>query len=382
MKPIILSGIQPSGRLHIGNYLGALKNFVDLQNLPASGGQRQYDCFFMIADLHSLTETYAAADKKSQLIDLAATYLAAGLNPRRSVQFFQSHISAHTELAWILNTITPMGELARMTQYKDKAHRAMMVFANQIDQAHKKAANSGKKDIEYAKEVYAYVESTTNETQKDYSEVFNFGIANTGLFTYPVLMAADILLYGTTLVPVGDDQDQHLELTRTLARKFNARFGQTFVEPKALHTETPRIMSLDNPEKKMSKSQPSGCLFLDDEPEVIRKKVMSAVTDSGSEVKFDEVNKPGVSNLLRILSAVTGKAIPQLETEFAGQQYGAFKSAVADALITYLAPIREKKLALLKKPNTVLKAFAKGEKRARKVADQKLAEIYEKVGLI
>lgn len=325
MKPIILSGIQPSGRLHIGNYLGALKNFVDLQN---SG---QYECFFMIADLHSLTEGYTVADKKSQLIDLAATYLAAGLNPRRSVQFFQSHISAHTELAWILNTITPMGELERMTQYKDKSGRM--------------------------------------ET-------------NAGLFTYPALMAADILLYGTTLVPVGDDQDQHLELTRTLARKFNNRFGQTFIEPKALHTETPRIMSLDNPEKKMSKSQPSGCLFLDDEPEVIRKKVMSAVTDSGSEVKFDEVNKPGVSNLLRILSAVTGKAISQLETEFAGQQYGAFKSSVADALIAYLAPIRGKKLALLKKPKNALTAFAKGEKRARKVADQKLAEVYEKVGLI
>jgi tryptophanyl-tRNA synthetase len=325
MKPIILSGIQPSGRLHIGNYLGALKNFVDLQN---SG---QYDCFFMIADLHSLTETYAVADKKTQLLDLASTYLSAGFDPKKSVQFFQSHISAHTELAWILNTITPMGELERMTQYKDKSGRM--------------------------------------ET-------------NAGLFTYPALMASDILLYSTTLVPVGDDQDQHLELTRTLARKFNGKFGQTFPEPKALHTETPRIMSLDNPEKKMSKSQPSGCLFLDDEPEVIRKKVMSAVTDSGSEVKLDETNKPGVSNLLRIMKAVTGKSIEQLEAEFAGKQYGAFKSAVADTLIAYLAPIRERKAELLKSPKKVLKAFAKGEKRARKVAEQKLAEVYEKVGLI
>jgi tryptophanyl-tRNA synthetase len=262
-KPIILSGIQPSGHLHIGNYLGALKNFVDLQN---SG---QYDCFFMIADLHSLTETYVVADKKTQLLDLASTYLASGLDPKKSVQFFQSHISAHTELAWILNTITPMGELERMTQYKDKSGRM--------------------------------------ET-------------NAGLFTYPALMASDILLYSTTLVPVGDDQDQHLELTRTLARKFNGKFGQTFPEPKALHTETPRIMSLDNPEKKMSKSQPSGCLFLDDEPEVIRKKVMSAVTDSGSEVKLDETNKPGVSNLLRIMKAVTGKSIEQLEAELSQLQ--------------------------------------------------------------
>jgi tryptophanyl-tRNA synthetase len=325
MKPIILSGIQPSGRLHIGNYLGALKNFVDLQN---SG---QYDCFFMIADLHSLTGTYSVADKKTQLLDLASTYLASGLDPKKSVQFFQSHISAHTELAWILNTITPMGELERMTQYKDKSGRM--------------------------------------ET-------------NAGLFTYPALMASDILLYSTTLVPVGDDQDQHLELTRTLARKFNGKFGQTFPEPKALHTETPRIMSLDNPEKKMSKSQPSGCLFLDDEPEVIRKKVMSAVTDSGSEVKLDETNKPGVSNLLRIMKAVTGKSIEQLEAEFAGKQYGAFKSTVADTLVAYLAPIRERKAELLKSPKKVLKAFAKGEKRAHKVAEQKLAEVYEKVGLI
>jgi tryptophanyl-tRNA synthetase len=224
-----------------------------------------------------------------------------------------------------------MGELERMTQYKDKSGRM--------------------------------------ET-------------NAGLFTYPALMAADILLYGTALVPVGDDQDQHLELTRTLARKFNNRFGETFPEPKALHTETPRVMSLDNPEKKMSKSQPSGCLFLDDEPEAIRKKVMSAVTDSGSEVKFDETGKPGVSNLLRIMKAVTGKSIEQLEAEFAGKQYGAFKSAVADTLIAYLTLIREKKAELLKDPKKVLKAFEKGEKKARAIAEAKLAEVYQKVGLV
>ena len=324
-KPVVLSGIQPSGRLHIGNYLGALKNFVAMQE---SG---LYTCYFMIADLHSLTEPYEVNDKKAQLIDLAASYLAAGLDPARSVQFFQSHISAHTELAWILNTITPMGELERMTQYKDKSGRM--------------------------------------ET-------------NAGLFTYPALMAADILLYGTTLVPVGDDQDQHLELTRTLARKFNNRFGETFVEPKALHTETPRVMSLDNPEKKMSKSQPSGCLFLDDEPEVIRKKVMSAVTDSGSEVKFDEATKPGVSNLLLIASSLTGKTIPQLEGELAGIQYGAFKAAVAEIVIAYFAPFRARKAELLKNPAEIMQVFTDGAKKASLVSTAKLKEVYEKAGLI
>jgi tryptophanyl-tRNA synthetase len=323
--PVVLSGIQPSGRLHIGNYLGALKNFVAMQE---SG---EYACYFMIADLHSLTEPYTVGDKKAQLIDLAASYLAAGLDPLKSVLFFQSHVSSHTELAWILNTITPMGELERMTQYKDKSAR--------MD-------------------------------------------TNTGLFTYPVLMAADIILYDAAMIPVGDDQDQHLELTRTLARKFNSRFGETFVEPKALHTETPRVMSLDEPTKKMSKSRPAGCLFIDDEPEVIRKKIMSAVTDSGSEVKFDEANKPGVSNLLLITSSLTGKTIPQLESEFAGMQYGAFKAAVAEIVINYFAAFRTRKAELLKNPAAVMQVFAEGAKKASLISTAKLKEVYEKVGLI
>lgn len=321
----ILSGIQPSGRLHVGNYLGALKNFVDLQN---SG---QYSCFFMIADLHSLTEPYTVAEKKEQLIDLAATYLAAGLSLKKSVLFFQSHVPAHAELAWILNTITPMGELERMTQYKDKSGRM--------------------------------------ET-------------NAGLFTYPALMVADIVLYNTSVVPVGNDQDQHLELTRTLVRKFNNRFGETFVEPKVLHTNTPRVMSLADPSKKMSKSVPNGCLFLDDAPEDIKKKIAAAVTDSGSEVKYDETNKPGVSNLLTIFTAMSGKSIPSLEAEFAGKNYGQFKSALADLLIEQLAPIRAAKARLLKNPAKVLSIFKSGGKKANKIASKKLTEVYKKVGLI
>lgn len=325
MKPIVLSGIQPSGRLHIGNYLGALKNFVALQN---SG---EYQPYFVVVDLHSLTEDYTPTEKSAQIIDLAASYLAAGLDPKKSTLFIQSHVPAHTELAWILNTITPMGELERMTQYKDKAER----IGN-----------------------------------------------NAGLFTYPVLMAADIILYDAAFIPVGDDQDQHLELTRTLARKFNGRFGETFIEPKALHTETPRVMSLDEPTKKMSKSRPAGCLFIDDEPEVIKKKIMSAVTDSGSEITFDEANKPGISNLLLILRALTGKTMAELETDFAGKNYGQFKTIVAQTVTDYFAPIREKKSKLLKKPEKVLSIFKAGAKKANKAAQSKLKVVYGKIGLL
>jgi tryptophanyl-tRNA synthetase len=325
VKPTVLSGIQPSGRLHIGNYLGALKNFVDLQN---SG---TYNCYFMIADLHSLTEEYEVAQKSEQIIDLAASYLAAGLDPKKSTLFMQSHVPGHTQLAWILSTLTPMGELSRMTQYKDKSGRME---------------------------------------------------ANAGLFTYPVLQAVDILMYNPVFVPVGDDQDQHLELTRTLARKFNSRFGQTFFEPKALHTSIPRLMSLDNPAKKMSKSQPAGCLFIDDDPETIKKKIMGAVTDSGSEIKYDEAAKPGISNLLLIMSALSGSPIPELERVFAGKQYGAFKAEVAGVVAAYFTPIREKKSALLKKPASILKVFAAGAKKANAVAETKVADVYKKVGLI
>jgi tryptophanyl-tRNA synthetase len=324
MKPIVLSGIQPSGRLHIGNYLGALKNFVGLQN---SG---TYDCFFMIADLHSLTEPVDPKQQGGQILDLAASYIAAGLK-KNSTLFIQSHVPAHSQLAWIFNTLTPMGELNRMTQYKDKSERM--------------------------------------ET-------------NAGLFTYPALMAADILLYGTTSVPVGDDQDQHLELTRTLARKFNSRFGETFIEPKALHTETPRIMSLSDPEKKMSKSQPTGCLFLDDEPEIVKKKIMTAVTDNETEVRFDEQKKAGISNLLRIASAFSSKPISEIEKEFAGKNYGQFKTYVAELVANALAPIRKAKMELMQNPKKVLKAFAAGDKQANKIASAKLAEVYEKIGLI
>ena len=266
MKPILVSGMQPTGRLHVGNYLGALKNFVALQN---SG---TYQCYFFLADLHALTEGPAPKALGENILNLAADYLAAGLDPKKSVIYQQSLIPAHSELAWVLDTITPMGELERMTQYKDKSAR-----------------------------------------QKEN--------VNAGLFSYPVLMAADILIYNAQFIPVGEDQLQHLELARTVARKFNSRFGETFLEPKGLLTQTPRVMSLKDPAKKMSKSDPDGCLFIDDSPEDIKRKLGRAVTDSDASILYDPEKKPGLSNLLEIYGAFIGKDPHAVAIMFEGKQF-------------------------------------------------------------
>ncbi|MFH0806597.1 MAG: tryptophan--tRNA ligase [Candidatus Brennerbacteria bacterium] len=348
MKPILISGIQPSGKLHLGNYLGALKHFVELQN---SG---KYRCFFFIADLHSLTGEYAPKEKTAQIADLMRSYLAAGLSPVKSTLFLQSSIPAHSELAWILNTITPMGELRRMTQFKDKAS----------DMAKSK---SGK--------VY---EISVHENAMDHWK--SLIDPNVGLFNYPVLMAADVLLYDAGAVPVGDDQDQHLELTRTLARKFNSRFGKTFIEPKSLHTAVPRLMSLDDPTKKMSKSRPAGCLFMDDLPLVIREKLAHATTDSGHEVKYDEKNKPGISNLLTIYSALTDEALQLTVARYKDKGYADFKRAVADVVVKALAPYQAAKKKL--SSPTAKAAFAKGNKAAMVIAENKMVEVKKKIGLI
>ena len=326
-KPILISGIQPTGRLHLGNYLGALKNFVGLQD---SG---KYQCYFFVADYHSLTEDFKPEEKSQQIESLIADFLAAGLDPKKSVIFLQSQVPQSTELAWILSAITPFGELSRMTQFKDKS-----------------AAQ--KENI------------------------------NAGLFTYPILMAADILLYAAQLVPVGSDQLQHLELARTLARKFNSRFGQIFVEPKALMTSTPRLMSLDDPSKKMSKSHPDGCLFIDDSPEEIERKIKVAVTDSGNEIKYDPKNKSGISNLLSIVAGLSGKSPEDVVRDFAGMNYGEFKHSVSDCVSDYFASFRKKKEALLKKPAALKKALQHGSEQAQKIAQKKLAEVKEKIGLI
>lgn len=327
MKPVLISGVQPSGKLHIGNYLGALKNFVELQNSD------KYQCYFFIADLHSLTEDFNPKEKPKQILELMAVYLAVGLDPRKSVILQQSQIPAHSELMWILNTITPMGELERMTQFKDKS-----------------------------------VKQREN--------------INVGLFTYPVLMAADILLYDTKFVPVGEDQLQHLEITRSLARKFNKKFGKTFFEPQAILTKTPRIMNLANSEKKMSKSQPESCLFIDDSPQEIKNKIRKAVTDSGAEIKHDEKNKPAISNLLEIYSSLSGETIPKLERKFANKNYSSFKNDLAEVIIGHFSNFRKKKLELMKNKSKLSSILASGSQRAAKVANKKIAEVRKKVGLI
>ena len=350
MKPVLISGIQPSGKLHIGNYLGALKNFVDLQN---SG---KYQCYFFIADLHSLTEDFNPKEKPKQILELMADYLAIGLDPKKSTIFLQSQIPAHSEMAWILNTITPMGRLRGMTQFKDKAKLISKIKTS------------------YG-EIYADKESLTFDEDAD-------EIANVGLFDYPVLMAADILLYDTKFVPVGNDQDPHLEITRVLARKFNSKFGKTFIEPQAVHTETPRVMSLANPEKKMSKSQPESCLFIDDSPEEIKNKIKRAVTDSGSEIKHDEKNKPAISNLLEIYSSLSRETIPKLEKKFTDSNYSIFKNDLSELIINYFADFRKKKSSLMKNQPKLSSVLTAGSQKAAKVANKKIAEVKKKVGLI
>ena len=328
----ILSGAQPTGTLHIGNYLGAIKQWIELQksnNLDKKSG-----CIFLIVDLHAITIPYDPKQMQKNILSVAMDYLAAGIDPKKNIVCIQSQIKEHAELAWLLETITPIGELERMTQYKEKS------------QQHKENINAG-------------------------------------LFSYPVLMAADILLYKATIVPVGDDQAQHLELTREIARKFNYKFGQTFPEPKTqLSKFGARIMSLDNPEVKMSKSLPNGCIFLSDSPETIREKIKTAVTDSGKEIKFDEKNKPAISNLLTIYHLFSNKSIPVLEKQYKGKGYAEFKKDLAEVIIKGLRPIQETRKKLEKNPRLVEKILAEGTKKAQKIARKTMGEVKRKMGLM
>lgn len=326
---IAVSGVKPSGELHIGNYLGAIKQFVKIQN--------DYKAYFFIADLHALTEPQDPDLLTQQTLEVAAIYLAAGLDPTKTTIFVQSHIPAHAELGWILNTITPLGELERMTQFKDKS----------------------------------------SKPQKE-------GIL-AGLLNYPTLMAADILLYQPDVVPVGEDQLQHLELARTLARKFNSRFEETFKEPKALlQKEGSRIMGLDDPAKKMSKSAPSknNYIGLLDSAEEIRRKIKIAVTDSDPTIKFDVAQKPGIANLLSIYSLIADISIPELETKYQGKSYAEFKSDLAEAIVAALSPIQEKYHALAKDPEQIIEILKQGAKDASIVANTTMQTVREKIGLL
>ena len=325
-KPVVLTCAQPTGRLHLGNYLGAVLNWGRMQD--------DHACFFGIVDQHAITVPTVPAELRANTYGCLAQYLACGLDPARSHLFVQSHVTGHTELAWILGCLCPLGQLERMTQFKDKAAKQESVRA--------------------------------------------------GLLTYPVLMAADILLYNAAKVPVGEDQKQHLELTRDLAQKFNHTYSDTFVIPEPYIAATgARIMSLQDPGSKMSKSDPnaSATLFITDTSDEIRKKVGSAVTDSGAEVRA-AADKPGVSNLLQILSACSGRTVAALEDEFRGKGYGDFKRAVADAVDATLAPVRERfrtYSADRAELDRVLKAGAEGAQRA---AFRTLAKVHRKVGFV
>lgn len=321
----IVTGLQPSGALHLGNYFGAIKPLVELQK---SNG-----CFLFVADLHALTVPQNPKELSKSILKIVGDYIALAISPKKCIIFLQSQVTAHSELAWILDTLTPLGELERMTQFKEKsvARRANI---------------------------------------------------NAGLFTYPVLMAADILLYQADVVPVGEDQLQHLELTRRLARKFNNRFGKTFKEPKAkLPKVGSRLMALNNPTKKMSKSLgQESYLGIFDSPQKTETKIKRAVTDSGKEIKYDPKNKPAISNLLTIYSLVSNRSIPTIEKQFKNKGYVDFKTALTEVTNEFLNPFRKKRRKITEKE--ISKILESGKKRADKIAQKTLQEVKQKVGLL
>jgi tryptophanyl-tRNA synthetase len=329
-KPNLLSGMQPSASsLHLGNYLGALTQWVKMQDT--------HNAHYVIVDLHAITLPQDPKELRDNTRKTAAQYIAAGIDPDRSALFVQSHVPAHAQLAWVMNCITGFGEASRMTQFKDKSQKGG-------------AENS-----------------------------------SVGLFTYPILQAADILLYQPEAVPVGEDQRQHLELTRDLAMRFNSRFGETFVVPKAeILKETAKIYDLQNPSAKMSKSaqDPKGLINLLDEESVILKKFKSAVTDTDGEVKFDPERKPGVSNLLGIYSAITGKNMAETEAHFSGAGYGALKVELAEAVIEHLRPIAQKTHELLSDTAELDWLLSIGAQKANELAEDTLAKVYDRIGFL
>ena len=326
-KKIIFSGAQPSGKLTLGNYLGAIKNWTDLQE--------EYNCYYSVVDLHAITVPQEAKDLRANTMQLLAQYLACGLDPEKNTIFIQSHVSAHTELMWILSTMTYMGELSRMTQFKDKSQK--------------------------------------NEAN-----------LNAGLFTYPVLMAADILLYQTDLVPVGEDQKQHLELARDLANRFNNRYSPTFKVPEPyIQKAGARVMSLQEPTKKMSKSDENenAYILLIDDEDTIRRKIKRSVTDSVGIVQYSD-EQPGIKNLLNIYSKLSDKSIDEIVTMYEGKGYGDFKADVAEVIVEALRPIRERYEEILKDKEYLESVYAKGAQRAEAQARKTLRKVYKKVGFI
>ena len=326
-RKTVLTCAQPTGILHLGNYLGAVKNWGEVLN-------QGHECYFGVVDLHAITMPYSPADLRHNSINCVAQYIACGLDPDKAAIFMQSHVIGHTELAWVLSCITPLGQLERMTQFKDKAAKLDQVRA--------------------------------------------------GLLTYPVLMAADILIYNADLVPVGEDQIQHLELARDLARIFNNTYSPTFTLPEpVLGKAGARIMALQDPGRKMSKSDPNqgSVLYILDKPEVVRRKIGRSVTDTGSEIA-DKPGKDGISNLLHIMSAATGRPIVSIEDEFAGKGYGEFKSAVADAVIAMLEPVQKRYDEVIHDKGYLEDVLRKGHEKAQAKACKMLSKVYRKCGFV
>ncbi|MET8677781.1 tryptophan--tRNA ligase [Streptomyces sp. NPDC004647] len=329
-RPRVLSGIQPTaGSFHLGNYLGAVRQWVALQET--------HDAFYMVVDLHAITVPQDPAELRANTRLAAAQLLGAGLDPERCTLFVQSHVPEHAQLGWVMNCLTGFGEASRMTQFKDKS----------------------------------------SKQGSDRTTV--------GLFTYPILQIADILLYQANSVPVGEDQRQHIELTRDLAERFNGRFGHTFTIPEPyIVRETAKIFDLQDPTIKMSKSAsaPKGIINLLDEPKASAKKIKSAVTDTGTEIRFDEAEKPGVSNLLTIYSTLTGTGIAELEQKYVGKGYGALKTDLAEVMVEWVTPFRTRTREYLDDPETLDSILAKGAEKARSVAAETLAQAYDKVGFL
>lgn len=326
-KKTILSGVQPSGNLTLGTYVGAIKNWVALSD--------EYNCFYCIVDMHAITNRQNPDELRRRTLEQLAQYIACGLDPDKNTMFIQSHVPAHAELSWVLSCYTMFGELSRMTQFKEKS-------AKNVDNI------------------------------------------NAGLFTYPVLMAADILLYQADLVPVGEDQKQHVELTRDVAGRFNGIYGDVFKLPEPFIPKVgARVMNLSDPEKKMSKSdEKGGCVYLMDQPEDIMRAFKRAVTDSDTAVRYDPEEKKGVSNLMTIYSVITGRSFQEIEAEFAGKGYGVFKPAVGEAVVELLRPVREKTEDLLANKDYLEQIYRHGAEKAAAVATQTLDKVYQKIGFI
>ena len=326
MKPVVVSGIKPSGKIQIGNYLGMIKQSVALQSTG------KFNCYYSVVDYHALTQKYSVSEKTVEIFDMAVDLLALGIDPEKSTFFIQSDVLEHANLAWLLDCVTPVGQLQGMIEFKEK-----------IDEGQP---------------------------------------ATAGLLNYPVLMAADILSYKGNFVPVGEDQRQHLELVRDIARIFNKRFGATFPEPAGIFVDGLRVKSLDNPDKKMSKSLPKGCLYLTDSPEIVRKKIRSALTDSGTEIIYDPKNKPALANLLLIYSEMSGLPINDIVKSHKGASYKEFKDNMATAISTALTAFQEKRAEIASDPAKVKNVLKEGAEKARVTASKTLREVKTKMGLI